>query len=1016
MNHSLKGPMFDSVNMKDIETSFFQKKEESPDSSDSPVLLKDSLHHGFSEIFAIFKETENQQIFASKNEITTQTPKNQSPNQPKSIENNLILPIVKNFIMKLKNASAKRSINELTRANFTILNDSSFFIAKAQIFNKNGPEKMFLTLKTWFEPTFENLKNFVWSKKIRKFFKNHITVLYPYQTIKILWDILHLIVIIYWFFYIPLFLVFSEIHDLEENGSMVTVVFLIFDIFIKFNTAYFKNGVIERRRWKIFRNYSRNQLKFDLLTLLPILLDSMLGESNEYNTLYLHLMKFAFFLKMSTCQEISGRILERFMIKEKWQCIMDLFKTFCVSFLVAHLFACFWYMTANYSFSFYNVSWLSKADLLDASWQTKYIYSFYWASVTMMTVGYGDIVPQNENEVIICIFSVVLGCVVYAYNLNSIGTILQKFNRENVEFNNKINIINQFMYRKNIHRDLQRRIREYLSFLWKEENTQNIEEEHKIIEYLSGSLKEELYLEAYGSLLNKDPIFFTNFSEKSLRKIVSKVKEIRLFPDEKVFFQGEEDDFSFFYVLKGEVELFSKNGNKEIPLSKVSVGNHFGELSFFTGTPHAFSARSKDFTTLLSINRAEFLKVLEKHQEDFEKFFMIKDEILLYNNFNPLRVRCFCCNKIGHVVTKCDLIHFIPDNEKVIKKFTYYLDQPRNRLFVRKDRKNNALILKKTLNKVCKKIVDNLIKSTTWENEDNSSNEEIEDEEVDEFDAKIPNPPIEKVQKIFLPNGRETMIKEELSTTNIRESSTNTKIETNGENLTLKKLESGQKANSSELSSSYEEIKETKDKEFKEKDTILRRNHALNRNYFSSDQLNKMVVLPSKEFIKKKTIFKEKPNMESQAINSNDNIQSYSKLDKYSCEIYDLRKNFKNYFPEQNCNNVLGNFNKNNMVSSLGKIKENQRKMLEKKFKLGKYSFYVNEMMKKMFSTNKKRKSFLKRKKRNGFSGELPMFSIRSGKETTTSARGGGFPSKFSDVVKMVMLSPVLKKHLKIKK
>ena len=50
------------------------------------------------------------------------------------------------------------------------------------------------------------------------------------------------------------------------------------------------------------------------------------------------------------------------------------------------------------------------------------------------------------------------------------GMILQEFNRENV-FSHKINIINQFMIRKNVNNDLQRRVREYLRFIWKEENT-----------------------------------------------------------------------------------------------------------------------------------------------------------------------------------------------------------------------------------------------------------------------------------------------------------------------------------------------------------------------------------------------------------------------------------------------------------------------------------------------------------------------------------------------------------------
>ena len=62
------------------------------------------------------------------------------------------------------------------------------------------------------------------------------------------------------------------------------------------------------------------------------------------------------------------------------------------------------------------------------SWNEKYLYAIYWALVTMLTVGYGDITPQNNKEIVVCVISVVLGCVVYAFNISTIGIILQDLN------------------------------------------------------------------------------------------------------------------------------------------------------------------------------------------------------------------------------------------------------------------------------------------------------------------------------------------------------------------------------------------------------------------------------------------------------------------------------------------------------------------------------------------------------------------------------------------------------------
>jgi len=46
----------------------------------------------------------------------------------------------------------------------------------------------------------------------------------------------------------------------------------------------------------------------------------------------------------------------------------------------------------------------------------------------MVTVGFGDIVPLTEVEKIVCIIFMIFSCGVFAYSMNTIGSILESFN------------------------------------------------------------------------------------------------------------------------------------------------------------------------------------------------------------------------------------------------------------------------------------------------------------------------------------------------------------------------------------------------------------------------------------------------------------------------------------------------------------------------------------------------------------------------------------------------------------
>lgn len=85
---------------------------------------------------------------------------------------------------------------------------------------------------------------------------------------------------------------------------------------------------------------------------------------------------------------------------------------------------------------------------MNETWETKYLHALYFSVITMVTVGFGDIVPSNNLEVGVCIITVMISCGVYAYTINAIGIIFQEADRHNKVIEKNKQIINDYMEKK----------------------------------------------------------------------------------------------------------------------------------------------------------------------------------------------------------------------------------------------------------------------------------------------------------------------------------------------------------------------------------------------------------------------------------------------------------------------------------------------------------------------------------------------------------------------------------------
>jgi len=303
-------------------------------------------------------------------------------------------------------------------------------------------------------------------------------------------------------------------------------------------------------------------------------------------------------------------------------------------------------------------------------------------------VGYGDIVSKNSVEKIFSTILVFCGCAIFAYLISSIGAFLQEMIKEKEAYWRDIGVINRYMKRNNIGLDLKTKINKYIEYLWNDSKEQEINEEKNIIDQLSSALQEDLLFRTYLPIMKQFPIISTALSDDCLKKVARVIKEKNFSPNEKIFSKNEVRNQEIFLIHEGKVQIIAQATNPErsTVLKVLEDGDSFGAISFFSGKPRTESVYSIDHSSVYSIEREEFLKVLREFPEDYEKICYIRDQMTIYNNHTLLEQHCFSCREPNHTASQCPLLHHKPAINYILYKYTYSQPQERESTAERKAR------------------------------------------------------------------------------------------------------------------------------------------------------------------------------------------------------------------------------------------------------------------------------------------------------------------------------------------
>ncbi|KAL4441405.1 hypothetical protein ABPG74_013700 [Tetrahymena malaccensis] len=532
-------------------------------------------------------------------------------------------------------------------------------------------------------------------------FMEKIPIISPNSHLKIIWDIFFMIFILFKIMTIPMILSYNlEILCSNNEGICVeeftSVILMSIDMLLCMNTAIFKQGTLINKRLEIIKNYKK-QFIFDLIVLICYSISIIIG--NDY-------LKLIILIKLYEITHIVMFLEEIFHPTQIVYSLIDIGKIIFIVIFMAHMVSCFIYIISKNQPVTGN-TWITRLNY--NSWVEYYITGLYFAIITMITIGYGDVVPVTIYEKIFVMGMTLVSCGVFAYSLNTISRIISEFSMRRSKFRKKMIHLNMHIESRGLNKQIAIKVRKYLEFFYKE-SEQEWENSEKDLQYIPQTLKDEVYQDIYGNLLKNSKLFNLHFSEKFLNQISLFMKEKKYGPEE-VIYRPDEQGSTLYFIIKGVVELYlpvkNPSDNEYPVVSTLKKGDSFGVYSFFSGKCRETGAISKQVTSVVVLELRDFFQTIKEYEEDYEIFCMMKDKINLSNSTFGLDVKCKSCGKFNHQLYDCPLITYRPKKQLVIARSNKSEPQVRAPCERRNMRNPNSLYIWKYIRSFDSEILKN---------------------------------------------------------------------------------------------------------------------------------------------------------------------------------------------------------------------------------------------------------------------------------------------------------------------
>ncbi|KAM9211999.1 cyclic nucleotide-gated channel alpha-3 isoform 2-T2 [Dugong dugon] len=377
------------------------------------------------------------------------------------------------------------------------------------------------------------------------------------------------------------------------------------DVLVRARTGFLEQGLMVKDAERLWKHYMKTiHFKLDVLSLVPTDLAYLRLGMNYPEVRFNRLLKFARLFEFFDRTETRTNYPNVFRIGNLVLYIL----------IIIHWNACIYFAISKF-IGFGTDSWvypnISNPEYGRLS--RKYIYSLYWSTLTLTTIGETP-APVKDEEYLFVVIDFLVGVLIFATIVGNVGSMISNMNASRAEFQAKIDSIKQYMQFRKVTKDLETRVIRWFDYLWANRKTVD---EKEVLKNLPDKLKAEIAINVHLDTLKKVRIF-QDCEAGLLVELVLKLRPAVFSPGDYICKKG--DIGREMYIIKeGKLAVVADDGVTQFVV--LSDGSYFGEISILnikgskSGNRRTANIRSIGYSDLFCLSKDDLMEALTEYPE-----------------------------------------------------------------------------------------------------------------------------------------------------------------------------------------------------------------------------------------------------------------------------------------------------------------------------------------------------------------------------------------------------------------